>query len=173
MKEMYISPELKEAMRLNKSKKINEIRFHDIPDDARLFLVQIENAELTKPLYDIMGLLNTKEKRSKLGVSDINDLAQVMLDLMIISKINVMAVHSEVLLSPLIRSATDILEKPDFTKYSALDDIQMLTISGALEKHPSVLIGLSFQFLGRQLLSPLTFKKTGTSFLDPFFQEQP
>ena len=173
MKELYISPELRDVMKLSKTKKINEIKFNQIPDDARLFLVQIENAELTKPLYDIMGLLNTKEKRTSLGINNINDLAQTMLDLLIISKINVMAVHSEVLLSPLIRSASDILEKPDFTKYSAFDDTQMLTISGALEKHPSVLIGLSFQYLNRQLLNPLTFRKTGTSFLDDFFKEQP
>ena len=172
-KEMYIAPELKEVMKLSKSKKINEIKFNMLPDDCRLFLVQIENAELTKPLYNIMGILNTKDKREKLGVNNINDLAQTMLDLLIESKINVMAVHSEVLLSPLIRSATDILERPDFTKYSGLDDVQMLTISGALEKHPSVLIGLSFQFLSRQLLNPLTFKKTGKSFLDAFFREQP
>lgn len=173
MKELYISPELKEVMKLSKHKKINEINFNMIPDDARLFLVQIENAELTKPLYDIMGLLNTRDKRVQLGIEDINDLAQTMLDLLIVSKINVMAVHSEVLLSPLIRSVEDILEKPDFTKYSAMEDTQMLTISGALEKHPSVLIGLSFQFLSRQLISPLTFKKEGKSFLDPFFQDQP
>ena len=120
-----------------------------------------------------MGLLDTKERRKELGVETIHDLAQTMLDLLIESKINVMSVHAEVLLSPLVRSMDDILKRPNFKKYSAMSDIQLLTVSSALEKHPSVLIGLSFQFLGRQLLNPLTFRKTGESFLDPFFKELP
>ena len=175
LKELYIAPELKDIMRKTKLKenKYYEINFMDIPDDIKLFLMQIENSELTKPLYSIMGLLDTKERRRELGIETIHDLAQTMLDLLIESKINVMSVHAEVLLSPLVRSISDILEKPDFKKYDALSDTQLLTVSAALEKHPSVLIGLSFQFLGRQLLNPLTFKKTGESFLDPFFKERP
>lgn len=172
-KEMYLSPELKELMKKYKKNKdkIYEIKFSDIPDDARLFLLQIENAELTRPLYKIMGILDTKEKRAELGITNIHELAQVFLDLLIESKINVMSVHAEVMLAPLIRSIDDVLKRPNFKRYDAINDTQMLTISSALEKHSSVLIGLSSQFLGRQLTSPLTFKKTGSSFLDPFFRE--
>lgn len=173
LKELYIAPELKDMMKGKLNAEYYEIPFMDIPDDSRLFLLQIENAELTRPLYGIMGLLDTKERRRELGVETIHDLAQVMLDLLIESKINVMSVHAEVLLSPLVRSMDDILKKPNFKKYDAMDDVQLLTVSSALEKHPSVLIGLSFQFLGRQLLNPLTFRKTGESFLDPFFKELP
>lgn len=174
-KELYIAPELKDILKSTKlvDKKYYEINLMDIPDDSKLFLMQIENSELTKPLYSIMGLLDTKERRKELGIETIHDLAQTLLDLLIESKINVMSVHAEVLLSPLIRSIDNILEKPNFKKYNAMDDTQILTVSAALEKHPSVLIGLSFQFLGRQLLNPLTFKKTGESFLDPFFKEKP
>lgn len=173
MKEFYITPELKKLMKHPKGDpEIYEINFNDIEDESRLFLIEIENRELTRPLYDIMGLLDTREGRRKLGIETVNDLVQSMMDLMIESSIDIMSVHAEVLLTPLIRSIADVLERPDFTKYSALQDTQMLTVSGALEKHPSVLIGLSFQFLGRQLLSPLTFRKTGTSFVDPFFKEK-
>lgn len=173
-KEMYLTPELLSLIKkYNKNKKsdIYEIKFINIPDDEKLFLLQIENRELTRPLYQIMGLLDAKVKRKDLGITNIHELAQVFLDLLIESKINVMAVHGEVLLAPLIRSKEDILKRPDFKKYTAISDIQMLTVSTALEKHPSVLIGLSSQVLGRQLVSPLTFKKTGTSFLDPFYKE--
>ena len=173
LKELYIAPELRELMKGKLNSEFYEINFMDIPDDSRLFLLQIENAELTRPLYSIMGLLDTKERRKELGVETIHDLAQVMLDLLIESKIDVMSVHAEVLLSPLVRSMTDILKKPNFKKYDAMEDVQLLTVSAALEKHPSVLIGLSFQFLSRQLLNPLTFRKTGESFLDPFFKEIP
>lgn len=172
-KEMYISPEFKELIESHKKPKTEycEIKFVDIPDDMKLFLLQVENAELTRPLYQIMGLLDTKEKRVELGITNIHELAQVFLDLLIESKINVMSVHAEVMLAPLIRSMDDILERPNFTKYAAMNDTQMLTISSALEKHPSVLIGLSSQFLGRQLTSPLTFRKHGDSFLDAFYRD--
>lgn len=173
MKEFYITPELKKLMKNPKGDPaLYEINFNDIDDDMKLFLIEIENRELTRPLYDIMGLLDSKEGRRKLDIENMNDLVQAMMDLMIESNINIMSVHAEVLLRPLIRSIHDVLERPDFTKYSALNDTQMLTVSAALEKHPSVLIGLSFQYLGRQLLSPLTFRKTGSSFVDPFFKEK-
>lgn len=172
-KEMFLSPELSEIIKNSKTdnNEFIEIRFMDIPDDERIFLIQVENRELTRPLYKIMDLLDVKEKRAKLGITNINELAQVFLDLLIESKINVMSVHAEVLLTPLIRSIEDVLKKPDFKKYTAINDIQMLTVDSALEKNPSVLIGLSSQFLNRQLVSPLTFKKIGTSILDPLYKE--
>ena len=173
-KDMYLSPDLIKAMGINKkNKKVYEANLADLPDDTRLFIMEIENNELTRPLYNIMGLLDTKERRRQMNIETMDDLAQKMLDLLIESKINVMSVHGEVLLNPLIRSESDILKRPNFTKYKAIDDYQILTVEAALEKHPSVLISLSFQFLGRQLLNPLTFKKTGTSFIDPFFKERP
>lgn len=173
-KDMYLSPELIKAMGIGKKqKKTYEINFLDLPDDTKLFIMEIENNELTRPLYNIMGLLDTKERRKQMNVETIDEMAQKMLDLLIESKIDVQSVHGEVLLQPLIRSIDDVLERPNFKKYDAPDKSQILTVEAALEKHPSVLISLSFQFLGRQLLSPLTFKKTGNSFIDPFFREQP
>lgn len=170
--EMYLSPELKSIMKLSKKQKgVYEINLTSIPDDTRLFLIQVDNAELTRPLYKIMGLLDGKEQRIKLNLETLSDYAQALLDLLIESKIDVQAVHAEVLLSSLIRSKEDVLKKPAFKKYDAIADTQVLTVSSALEKHPSALVGISFQYLGRQLLNPLTFRKTGTSFLDPFFSE--
>jgi hypothetical protein len=171
-KDLYISPELKSLMKFSKKQKdVYEINMGLVPDDCRLFMIQVDNAELTRPLYAIMRLLDGKEQRRALGLETLSDYAQAMLDLLIESKIDAQAVHAEVILSNLVRSNSDVLKKPDFKKYDALSDAQMLTISSALEKHPSVLVGFSFQYLGRQLLNPLTFKKTGKSFLDPFFKE--
>lgn len=173
-KDLYLTPELIKCMGINKkNKKVYEINLMELPDDIRLFLMEVENNELTRPLYNIMALLDTKDKRRDMGIETVDDIAQKMLDLLIESKINVMSVHGEVMIHPLIRSIEDILERPNFKRYDAIEDTQILTVSAALEKHPSVLIGLSFQYLGRQLLNPLTFKKKGKSFLDPFFKEQP
>lgn len=171
MKEMYLSPDLCKLLKLNKKRKeVYEINFMDIPDDCSLFLIQIANNELTKPLYNIMGLLDSKKKNAELGVTTISEMCQKMLDLLIESKINIQAVHGEILIRPLIRSIDNVLERPDFSKYLASDKSQILTLSAALEKHPSPLVGLSSSYLARQLRSPLTFKKCGTSVVDPFFR---
>lgn len=173
--ELFISPEFREYLELEKKhKKTYEVNLGTLPDNSTLFLIQIENNELTRPLYEIMGVLDSKKKREELGINDrdISAFTQRMLDLFIVSHINVMAIHSEIMITPLIRSIDDILERPNFTKYSAMDKTKVLTISSALERHPSPLIGMSFAYLERQLKNPLTFKKSGSSFIDSFYRTE-
>ena len=56
--DLYISTELKEALGLGKhDSEVYEVSFNDIPDDTKLFILEIENNELTRPLYNIMGLV--------------------------------------------------------------------------------------------------------------------
>lgn len=172
-KELYISPELRELIESTRqnNKDYYEIDLAKIGDDERIFVVEISNNELTKPLYDIMYLLNNKTKRK--GYETINKMAQRLLDLLIESKIKSDSVHGEVLIRPLVRSKKNILETPDFSKYDAIHNYEILTVEAALQKHPSVLVSLSFQDLGRQLTNPLTFKKKDPSFIDPLFKERP
>lgn len=172
-KELFLSPELINMIKsLKKQAKEDavEIEFSSIDDDMSLFILEIENNELTRPLYNIMSLLNNS---SHFECTTIDNMCQKMLDLLIESKINVDAVHAELLIYPLIRSLSNILERPNFSSYDASENYQLLTVSAALEKHPSVLIGLAFQYLGRQIVNPLTYKKSGTSFVDPFFKVRP
>lgn len=168
MKDLYISPEFLKVMKRCKKKGVYEVNFLDIPDDCRLFLLEIANNELTKPLYNIMGLLDSKKARDT-GYN-ISDICQRMLDLMIESGINFQAVHGEILITPLIRSMEDVLVRPNFAKYLSDDDVQILTVTAALEKHPSPLVGLSSSYLKKQLREPLTFKKHGKSAIDPMFR---
>jgi hypothetical protein len=174
-KELYMSPELKELIKESKlrNKDYFEVELSKIGTDERMFVVEISNNELTKPLYNIMYLLDNLTKREDSGVFTIDDMAQRMLDLLIESKIESDSVHGELLIRPLIRDKADILEIPNFRQYKAKNEYQILTVKGALERHPSVLISLSFQDLGRQLISPLTFRKREKSFIDPFFKEKP
>jgi hypothetical protein len=150
-------------------KDIYELDFSKIDDESRIFVLAIENNGLTKPLYDIMKLL---DRSDHLGSQDVNSMTQSMLDLLIKSNINIDSVHAEVLMYSLIRSKDDVLERPNFNRYGNKANYQILTVESALEKHPSVLIGLSFQDLNRQFTNPLTFRKRGTSFIDPFFKER-
>jgi len=174
IKELYIAPDVKELMvRPKGNKEILEIDLSKVGDDDRIFVVEISNNELTKPLYNIMYLLNNKKRREEAGVFTIDEMIQRMLDLLIESKIDADSVHGELLIRPLIRNSNNVLKIPDFKRYNASREYEVLTVEGALQRHPSVLISLSFQDIGRQLTNPLTFKKRETSFIDPFFQERP
>lgn len=170
--DLYFSPELQELIERDKAvgREYYEIDLAKINDDDRIFVVEVINNELTKPLKSIMKLLNHSNHE---GCTTIDEMAQKLLDLLIESKISSDSVHGEVLIRPLIRSTKDVLETPDFRKYKAINEYQILTVEGALQRHPSVLISLSFQDLGRQLTNPLTFRKKESSFIDPFFKEKP
>lgn len=144
--------------------EINLANLEDIP----IFVVEIINKELTKPLYDIMELLN---KESHKDCTTVDEMCQLMLDLLIVSRIDSKSVHGEVLIRPLIRDANDILRRPKWNKYN--HKYQLLTVAKALINHPSPTLGLSFQKLARQLISPITFRKKEPSFIDAFYRERP
>jgi hypothetical protein len=173
-KDLFITPELKGLLKKSKTNKgVLEVGLDKLADDIRIFVVEISNNELTKPLYNIMDLLNNQPRRERAGVYTIDHMVQRMLDLLIESKIVSDSVHGELLIRPLIRSKKDILEIPDFTKYRAKDEYNILTVVNALTNHPSVTISLSFQDISRQLVNPNTFRKKDSSFIDAFFRERP
>ena len=170
-KAIYISPELSQAMGIGvRAKPHYEINMVDLPDDdTPLFVIEIKNNELTRSLYDIMGLFDSAKKRESLGLYDITSINQAITDLMIESDIDIRAVHYEVVLASMIRKQSDVLAHPDFSKSDAMNDCQVLTVSGSLLKNPSLLLGLSFEKTKDQLIDPLTYRKTKYSFLDPFY----
>lgn len=181
-KELFISPDVaKRIMKKVEKVKNNdeetetrtfiEIPLTSIDASACVFAFEINNNELTKPLYDIMNLLNNKKERAKAGIETIDQAAQRLLDLLIISEIPADSIHGEMILRSLIRSKEDVLGFPDFTRYDALADVQIMTILSALSNHPSVTVSLSFQYLLTQLENPLTYRKNEGSYLDPFFKK--
>jgi len=174
-KDLYISPELRKLFKKKSKKEVYEIDFKTLDDDNRIFVIEVLNNELTRPLYDIIRLIDRVDYRIiHWNCVTIDQMCQKMLDLIIESEINSDSVHGELILTPLLRDKDNILERPKFNRYFNNDDgYQILTVKAALEKHPSVLVGLSFQALDRQLTNPLTFRKKESSFIDPFFKERP
>lgn len=166
LKELFLAETLVKLVK--KKKEIYEIKLSDLDNLTELFIVEIENNELTKPLYNIIGVLCKADHNN---CNTIDEMVQSLVDLLIESKIAAVAVHAEVLIRPLIRDVYEVLERPNFRKYVSENDYQIMTVDSALVKNPSVLISLSAQDLKRQLKSPLTFKKKDESFLDPFFKE--
>lgn len=165
-KEIFIT---EEALDLKKKGK-GLIRFKDMDDDTQLFELVILNNELTKPLYSIMNLLNKAKKDDMADIDEsIDSICQKFLELLIESNISANVVAGELIINRLIRSVKDLYVRPNFEE-EELEPYQIFTVSKALEKNKSPLIGLSFQNIKRQLLSDdLYEERNGTSYIDPFY----
>lgn len=165
-KEIYISEDILKSIYKNNG----YVYFSDMDEDTKLFEVSIVNKELTKPLYDLMNLINKK----KTGDTEetITSMTQKFLDLMISAKISASVVAAEVIINRLIKDVDNIYERPDFTTH-IMPKYQIGTVRGVLKKNKSPLIGLSSEDLKRQILSDEFFiNRNGTSYLDPLFKEK-
>lgn len=176
-KELIIAPEVLHSSNfkvgdsifvpLNKLEMSSYVAEDDSEEQViRLFIMEIMNNELTKPLYAIRTLLNSKKDKNE----SLDDVNQKLLDLVIEANLNLPSVMSEIVLKQLIRDKKNILKRAKFNSYKTMNDYQILGVTTALEKNPSVLVGLSSQALGRQMADYRTYTKTETSYLDPLFR---
>ena len=166
-RDIYLTEDAIELMHKGKG----YIKFKDMDENTTLFNIVIMNNELTKPLYQIMDLLN----KSNSGENSMtyHQMAQTFTELLLSAGIKAMAISGEVIINRLIRCDPDeTFERPDFTN-DILEPYQIYTVRNALEHNKSALIGLSAQDIKRQLLSDdLVTKKTGTSYIDAFFKKE-
>lgn len=145
------------------------IKFKDIDDGESLFVIDILNNELTKPLYEIMNLVNKVNKDYKYTI---DEMVQKLIELLIESNIPAYAVQIELIVNRLIRDVNDIYHRPNF-KLNKMPEYEILTVNKALINHPSVFVSLSFQELKRQILSDeLFYDKKDAGYLDPFFKKK-
>ena len=144
-----------------------EVSFNDVQDDV-LFLVHIDNNELSATLENIKSMINRAvnvQERNK------DQLLQDFLQAIINGGIRLDSVHAEIILSNLIRSDADILEKPNWENYNETYDI--LTLNAALINNPSITTSLQYQEFPKTLYRPLSFRKIKACSLDLFFMVNP
>lgn len=142
------------------------IDFADIGDDA-LFSVDIQNNELTRPLYNIMHLI----KNSSNTVNEtIDSMTQKFISYIIEANMDATAVQCEMIINRLVRSVENPYDRPDFTKED-LEDYKMLSVSQAIRNNHSPLLGLSFEKVKSQMVAYDTFhERRGTSYLDAMWE---
>lgn len=163
-KEIYITDEAIALMKKGKG----FIKFKDIDDDSQLFYMEVENNELTRPLYKIMELINKTRKDSV--KETIDDLSQQFIELLIESGIGANAIAAELIINRLIRSVKHPYDRPNF-KNPVLEPYDIFTVRRALERNKSPLLGLSYQNIKRQLLTEETFtERDGSSYIDGFYK---
>lgn len=161
-KEIFLSEEANELRKKGKGL----IKFSDLNDDIKLFEMIIMNKELTKPLYDLIDLL---DKQNPDIEYDINSFSQKFLDLLIESSIPAGIISAEMITNRLIRDNERIYERPDFAD-EILDPYSIKTVSWCLENNESGTVGLSYQNIKKQLLSDALYtERDAESFIDPLF----
>lgn len=166
---LYISNELRSIIR-RKGEPIEGKHFIDFYDikDAPIFIMPIQNNELSKTLEHLEGLLN---KNSTMKGMNLNQLLQSLIDTVIEGGLSVASTHLEVILSNQVRDPDNILEKPKWYLFNP--GYEILSLNRALTLNPAVTVSLSYQKVGKSLYAPITFKKKGSSFMDLFFMEKP
>lgn len=166
---LYISSELNTIIR-RKGEPIEGKIYIDFSElkDSTLFIISIENNELSKTLKNLEDLIN---KNSTIKGMNIHQLLQSIIDTVIEGGLDIASTHLEVILSNQCRDADDILKKPKWYLYDP--DYEILSLNKSLTCHPSVTVSMSYQKVGKLLYNPLTFKKNGASFMDLFFMEKP
>ena len=116
-----------------------------------------------------MDLLNTSRKDKSMTYTD---MAIRFTHLLLEANIKAMALSGELIINRLIRSVKNPYERPDFSK-EKLEPYMIYTVSRALERNKSPLIGISFQNIKRQLLSDELYQdRNGTSYIDEFYRTE-
>lgn len=166
-KEIYITGHATEVM---KSSKDGLIRFKDLDESTPILEVTIMNNELTKPLYDLMKLLDKQDRSALLDELTIDAFSQKYLDTIIEANMSASMAAGELVINRIVREKDNIRRRPDFSSIW-MPEYDIYTISSALENNASITVGLSFEQLQRQLLNANLDERTGTSYMDVFFQE--
>lgn len=163
-KEIYVSDFIMDIMKSNNG----VAPFKLLDDDVKLFEVVVINKELTKPLYDLMELLNkTKNDGTEMTI---DNMMQKFLDLLIESGIDVHVSAAEMIFNPLIHSVNDVYSRPDFSK-EPLEPYEIWTVTRSLERNKSATVELAFQNIKRRILSDEFYEDIdGTSYFDPYFK---
>lgn len=166
---LYISNELNSIIKKNGEPVDGKI-YIDFSElkDAVLFIMLIQNNELSKTLEHLENLLN---KNSTISGLNIHQLLQSLLDTINEGGIKIASTHIELIVSNQIRDPENKLKKPKWYEHNP--PYEIYSLNRALTENPSITVSMSFQKVGKLLYNPLSFKKTASSFMDLFFMERP
>lgn len=153
----------------SEEKGVYYIPFKDIDDSIALFSTEVENNELTKPLYDIKNILNNAIHN---GNKTIDDVTNAFIDCVLEAKIPCKAVNVELLLYPLIKEVDNKFKRPNFRKYVFDEDIRIMTVNSALKNNKSITIKMASEALAEQFRDFDTYEQSDSSYLDDFFRDK-
>ena len=171
-KELYIHKDFINRMKFMTHPSLGEIFYiglDEIDPSEFIFMLETENFELSKPLNSIKKLIDTQAHE---GCTSYEDMIQMMLDLIIQAGNSASSLQGEIIIRQLIRDSKLVMKRPDFSRYVQKSDYQLMSVTTALKKHPSITTSMSTPYLRYQFLSQLeTFEKHSSSDFDKMFKE--
>ena len=166
---IYLSSALTSIINIDKMDDNEEITipFSKIKDEV-LFLIHIDNNELSATLMNIKNMIN---RTVSVRTRDKDQMSQDFLQTIIDGGIGLDAIHAEIILSNMIRSDQDILEMPNWDNLN--ETYNILTLNEALINNPSITTSLQYQEFPKTLYRPLSFRKVKAASIDLFFMVNP
>lgn len=168
--ELYLANQLFDKIKeKRKNKEYNskgyiKINMSDFSTNRDLFFIRLKNDEITKSLREIKSLI---EKGGDIGIHDASELINKLKDLMSSGGIKTETIHIEILCRNLIRDAHNKISLPDWSKKDP--EYIITSMHNSIFLSSSVINSLTFEKIKNQFKDPMTYKKRGTSFLDPCF----
>lgn len=161
-KKIYIA----KALRTLINKYEGKVPISELADESYCMRIDISNNELTKPLYEIMDLTS-----KTINTLTADSMVQKYTELLVEAGIRTPSVGAEFITAALMRDANSNKDFPDFT-FDGDVPYQLLTLTQALSKNKSVVVGLLSHYLKNQLLSPDLSERDAESIHDSLFSEQ-
>ena len=163
---LYLMPAALEEIKNNRdpASSYHEINLKNYQLEP-LFAMKVMNEEIVARLDRLKTIL---EDSCHAGRDDAAGLLDELLLLLENNNIPLQSVHAEIILKNLLRDGVDATYPADWSKEEA--SYQLTTLFGAILDGHRLTPGISFEEVKQQLLSPATYRKTGSSLLDPFYQ---
>jgi len=130
------------------------------------FKIKTKNIELNAALNSLTELIS-KSDHDGFG-NDICGIFGSFIDKLDETKINLMSVHAEVILSNLVFDASTET-RPEFSDPDHEIDLEVKSVSQAIIQKPNLSTALSFEQLKKQLNNPKTYKKRKVGVFDRLF----
>ena len=147
---------------------VYELQMDKMRDLSALFVIDVQNEELSKTMKSIKNIINNKKSTK---TYDRNGILEAFIKTNLSGGIKINSVHFEVLLMNQIRDAYDILELPDWSHPN--EEYQILTLAEALTNNRSIGVRLQASKIARAITHHSNRKLHAASKMDLFYMEKP
>jgi hypothetical protein len=139
-----------------------EVNITPIQESA-VFHVPVANTDLSEALHSIFNLIERDE------ITSYHEAYARLLELLTKSELKTPSVHAEMILRAMVRSASDLMARPDFSTGPDAPPYVVLKLTPAILNSPSVTNSLAFERVKAQLTSTEILRKRSPGVIDALF----
>ena len=131
--------------------------------ESAVFHVPVANTDLSEALHSIFNLIERDE------ITSYHEAYARLLELLTKSELKTPSVHAEMILRAMVRSASDLMARPDFSTGPDAPPYVVLKLTPAILNSPSVTNSLAFERVKAQLTSTEILRKRSPGVIDALF----